>query len=228
VPSSNTTVEPEIYGALPAGVTLHVARLFLTQIAPDSIRDMVEDIETQSRNLASADVDVIALGATAPSFLKGLGYDREMIERIEAATGKPATTTSTALVEAIGALGVTRVVLGSAYDDTVNALARGFLEASGIEVLDAQGLGLVDNLVIGRLDPSTARELARQIDRPEADAVVLACTNWRTMDVIEPLERELGKPVISTTQVTLWAVLRMVGADGVDGFGRLLRPGGAA
>jgi maleate isomerase len=228
VPSSNTTVEPEIYGALPAGVTLHVARLFLTQIAPDSIRDMVEDIETQSRNLASADVDVIALGATAPSFLKGLGYDREMIERIEAATGKPATTTSTALVEAIGALGVTRVVLGSAYDDTVNALARGFLEASGIEVLDAQGLGLVDNLVVGRLDPSTAHELARQIDRPEADAVVLACTNWRTLDVIEPLERELGKPVVSTTQVTLWAVLRMVGADGVDGLGRLLRPGGAA
>jgi maleate isomerase len=228
VPSSNTTVEPEIYGALPAGVTLHVARLFLTQIAPDSIRDMVEDIETQSRNLASADVDVIALGATAPSFLKGLGYDREMIERIEAATGKPATTTSTALVEAIGALGVTRVVLGSAYDDTVNALARGFLEASGIEVLDAQGLGLVDNLVVGRLDPSTAHELARQIDRPEADAVVLACTNWRTLDVIEPLERELGKPVVSTTLVTLWAVLRMVGADGVDGLGRLLRPRGAA
>src|SRR5688572_8446263 len=159
VPSSNTTVEPEIYRALPAGVTLHVARLFLTQIAPDSIRGMVEDIESQSRNLASADVDVIALGATAPSFLKGLGYDREMIGHIEAATGKPATTTSTALVEAIAALGAARVVLGSAYDDTVNALARGFLEASGVQVLDAQGLGPVDNLVVGPRDASTAHEL---------------------------------------------------------------------
>jgi maleate isomerase len=228
VPSSNTTVEPEIYGALPVGATLHVARLFLTQIAPDSIRGMVEDIESQSRNLASADVDVIALGATAPSFLKGLGYDREMIERIEVATGKPATTTSTALVEAIEAIGATRVVLGSAYDDTVNGLARGFLEASGVEVLDARGLGLVDNLVVGRLEASTAQELAREIDRHDADAVVLACTNWRTMEVIEPLERELGKPVLSTTQVTLWAVLRMVGIEGVRGYGRLLRPQGAA
>jgi maleate isomerase len=228
VPSSNTTVEPEIYRALPVGVTLHVARLFLTQIAPDSIRGMVEDIESQSRNLASADVDVIALGATAPSFANGLGYDREMIRRIETATGKPATTTSTALVEAIAALGARRVVVGSAYDDTVNALARGFLEASGVQVLDVRGLGLVDNLVVGRLDASTAHELARQIDRPDADAVVLACTNWRTMEVIEPLERELGKPVLSTTQVTLWAVLRMVGMDGVRGFGQLLRPEGAA
>ena len=73
MPSSNTTVEPEFYHALPAGVTLHTARLFLTQITPESIERMVEDLETQSRLLASADVDVIVLGATAPSFLKGLG-----------------------------------------------------------------------------------------------------------------------------------------------------------
>ena len=70
VPSSNTTVEPEFYRALPKHVTLHVARLFLTQITPEAILNMVQDLETQSRNLASADVDVIVLGATAPSFLK--------------------------------------------------------------------------------------------------------------------------------------------------------------
>ena len=224
VPSSNSTLEPEIYRALPESVTLHVARLFLTRISPDSILGMVEDLETQSRNLASADVDVIVLGATAPSFLKGLGYDREMIARIEAATGKRATTTSTALIEALRYLGVTRVVLGSAYDETVNALAREFLEASGVEVLAAHGLGLVDNLTVGRLEVASAYELARAIDRPDADALVLACTNWRTMDVIELLERELGKPVLSTTQVSLWAALRLVGGiDSLAGYGRLLR-----
>ena len=224
VPSSNSTVEPEIYRALPESVTLHVARLFLTRISPDSILGMVEDLETQSRNLASADVDVIVLGATAPSFLKGLGYDREMIARIEAATGKRATTTSTALIEALKYLGVSRVVLGSAYEETVNAIARDFLEASGVEVLAAHCLGLVDNLTVGRLEVSSAYELARNIDRPDADALVLACTNWRTMDVIEQLERELGKPVLSTTQVSVWAALRMVGGiDGLAGYGRLLR-----
>lgn len=224
VPSSNTTVEPEIYRALPAGVTLHTARLFLTQIEPDSILGMVGELETQSRNLASADVDVIVLGATAPSFLKGLGYDREVTARIEAATGKPATTTSTALIEALAFLGVSRVVLGSAYDETVNAITRDFLEASGIEVLAAHGLGIVDNLTVGRLDVSSAHELALEIDRPDAEALVLACTNWKTMDVIERLEDELAKPVLSTTQVSLWAALRMVNeAGGLSGYGQLLR-----
>ena len=224
VPSSNTTVETEFHRALPAGVTLHVARLFLTQIAADSILNTVRDLEIQSRNLASADVDVIVLGAAAPSFLKGLGYDRELIRKIEAATGKRATTTSTALIEALRYLGVSRVVLGAAYDDKVNAIAKSFLEANGVEVLAAHGLGLVDNLVVGRLGVSSAYEVARKIDRPDAEAIVLACTNWKTMEAIERLERELGKPVVTTTQVSIWAALRAIGGiEGVPGYGRLLR-----
>jgi maleate isomerase len=224
VPSSNTTVEPEFYRVLPAHITLHVARLHLTQIAPESILAMVADLEAQSRNLASADVDVIVLGATAPSFLKGLGYDREIARRIEQATDRPATTTSTALIEALAHLGLKRIVLGSAYDQNVNAIARSFLEANGIKVLDAHGLGLVDNLAVGRLGSDSARELTRAIDRPDAEGIVLACTNWRTMDVIERLEQELGKPVISTTQVTVWAALRALGEHApLEGYGSLLR-----
>jgi len=224
VPSSNTTIEPEFYRALPAHVTLHAARLYLTQIATDSIENVVGDIEAQARNLASADVDVLVLGATAPSFLKGLGYDKEVTRRIEQASGKPATTTSTALVNALQALGIARVALGAAYDDQVNSIAKGFLEANGFEVVRAKGLGLVDNLVVGRLDGSSARELAREIDSPQAQAIVLACTNWRTMDVLEQLEQELGKPVLSTTQVSIWAALRMIGETGpIEGYGQLLR-----
>jgi maleate isomerase len=224
VPSSNTTVEPEFYRALPREVTLHTARLFLTQISPDSILRMVEDMETQAKLLASADVDVIVLGATAPSFLKGLGYDRELIEKITAATGKPATTTTTALVEALTRLGAKKVVLASAYTDKVNAIARQFLEASDVRVLDAQGLSLVDNLVVGRLSADTAYDLAMKVDRPDADAIVLSCTNWASMDAIERIEKATGKPVVSTTQVSIWAALRMIGwTQPVEGYGRLLR-----
>lgn len=228
VPSSNTTVEPEFYRALPRGVTLHTARLFLTRIAPESILKMVEDLETQARLLASADVDVIVLGATAPSFLNGLGYDRELIAKIEAATGRKATTTSTALVQALKHFGAKRVVLGSAYDEKVNGIAKAFLEASGTEVVAMQGLSLVDNLVVGRLGSDTAYDLALKVNRSDADAIVLSCTNWQTMDAIERIERETGKPVITTTQASVWAALRMLGhTESINGYGRLLRELGA-
>ncbi len=224
VPSSNTTVEPEFYRALPRDVTLHTARLYLTRITPEAILNMVGEMETQARLLASADVDVIVLGATAPSFLKGLGYDRELIQKVQSVTGRTATTTSTALIQAIQHLGARRVVLGSAYDEKVNGIARAFLEASGVNVLAMKGLSLVDNLVVGRLGPETAYDLACQVDRDDADAIVLSCTNWQTMDAIERIEREVGKPVISTTQVSIWAALRIIGStQPIEGFGRLLR-----
>ena len=114
-PSSNTTVETEFFKVLPEGVTLHTARLPITQVTPESIGKMADSLDVEAKMLASADVDVIILGATAPSFLKGLGYDREVSKRITDVTGKPATTTSTALLEAFKTLGISRIALGSAY-----------------------------------------------------------------------------------------------------------------
>lgn len=223
VPSSNTSVEAELRDALPRAISMHVGRLPLTRIAAQSIRGIVAPLEEESRKLASAGVDLILLGATAPSFFNGLGYDREVSARIEAATGTAATTTSTALLEALHALGATRVALGAAYDDEVNAVAASFLEANGFGVVQRLGLGYVDNLEVGRLPIETALDVGRRVDRTDADVVVLACTNWVSMAAIDALESELGKPVISTTQASLWACLqRLHWSRPIPGYGALL------
>jgi maleate cis-trans isomerase len=111
----------------------------------------------------------------------------------------------------------------------VNGIAKTFLEASGVEVVAMQGLSLVDNLVVGRLPSDTAYDVALKVNRSDADAIVLSCTNWQTMDAIERIEREAGKPVITTTQASVWAALRMLGhSESISGYGRLLRELGAA
>ena len=44
------------------------------------------------------------------------------------------------------------------------------------------------------------------------------------MDALERIERKTGKPVISTTQASVWAALRAIGhTEPVPGYGRLLR-----
>ena len=223
-PSSNTTVEPEFYRALPEGVTLHTARLPITTVTPESIGRMADSLDEQSKLVATADVDVIILGATAPSFLKGLGYDREVSERITRVTGKPATTTSTALLEAMKLLNISRIALGSAYSPQVNDICASFLEANGVKVVSKDGLNVIDNLQIGRLDVQTAYDLGKKVDHPDAQAVVLACTNWKSMAIVEKLEQAIGKPVLSTTQVSIWGALKKIGFKGsIPGYGRLLR-----
>jgi maleate cis-trans isomerase len=224
LPSSNTTQEEEFWRILPQDTTLHVARLPLRTVEADSTVRIVEDIASESRKLADADVDAIVLAATAPSSRFGIGYDRELIGRIEASSGKPATTASTASIQALQALDARRIVIAAPWSEAVNVTASAFLEASGIQVLGHQALGHLSNLEIGALADQTAYDLGRSVDRPEADAVMLACGNWRTRAIVDRLEEAIGKPVITTNQVSLWAVLRLAERTGaVPGWGRLLR-----
>ncbi|MDR3530598.1 MAG: hypothetical protein P4L90_08620 [Rhodopila sp.] len=224
LPSSNTTQEPEFTRILPDGVTLHVARLPLRTVEPSSTARIVEDIETESQKLADADVDAIVLAATAPSSRNGLGYDQELIRRIETASGKKATTASTALIQALTALQVKRLVIAAPWSEATNVTSAAFIEASGFTVLAHRALGHVSNLEIGLLGEQTAYDLGVALDRPEAQAVMLACGNWLTMGIVDRLESMIGKPVPTTNQVSLWAVLRLAGYHApVFGWGRLLR-----
>ena len=160
---------------LPKHITQHVARMRLTQVEANSTLRIVEEIETESRKLADVDVDVIVLAATAPSSRNGIGYDRGTYRAHQsAASGKPATTASTALLEALRALSAKTIVLGAPWGDAINRTTAAFIEANGLTWWRRQR-GRVDNLDIGLLDPQSAYDVGRRIDRPEADAV--AC--WR-------------------------------------------------
>src|ERR1700726_2212785 len=212
VPSSSSVQERDIGRALPDDITLHVARMRLSNVDAESTLRIVQEIETESQKLADVDVDVIIFPATAPSSRNGIGYDQELIKRISAASGKPATTASTALLEALHVLAVKHIALGAPWSASVNQSVAAFIEANGVKVLAQEALGLVSNLEIGRL-----------VNRPAADAVTLACGNWSTFGIIDRLERDLGKPVLTTNQVSLWHALKMMGMRPLGGLGVLLR-----
>ena len=126
---------------MPEEVTLHVARLPLRTVEPSATAKIVEDIETESQKLADAAVDAIVLAATAPSSRNGLGYDQQLIQRIEAASGRRATTASTALIQALQVLHVRRLVIGAPWSEATNVTTAAFIEASGFQVLGPSGAG---------------------------------------------------------------------------------------
>jgi maleate cis-trans isomerase len=223
VPSSSSVQERDFRKVLPDAITLHVARMRLSNVEAESTLQIVQEIEIESQKLADVDVDVIVFPATAPSSRNGIGYDQELIKRIRAASGKPATTASTALLEALRVLSAKRIVLGAPWSAPVNQTVAAFIEANGIEVLAQETLGFIRNLEIGLLDPETALDVGRRVNRPGADAVILACGNWSTFSIIDQLERDLGKPVLTTNQVSVWHALKMMNMRPLGGLGVLLR-----
>src|SRR5689334_19398047 len=223
LPSSSSVQERDFCKVLPEDITLHVARMRSSNVEAESTLRVVQEIESESQKLADVDVDVIIFPATAPSSRNGPGYDQELIKRISAASGKPATTASTALLEALRALSVKQIAPGAPWSASVNQSVAAFLEANGVKVLAQEALGLVRNLEIGLLDPQTAFDVGRRVDRSEADAVMLACGNWSTFGIVDRLERDLRKPVLTTNQVSLWHALKIMGTRPLDGPGVLLR-----
>jgi maleate cis-trans isomerase len=223
-PSSNTTQEPEFSAALPASVSLHTGRVSYRDITPAEQDRCVLELESESRKLADAEVGVIVFAATAPTLAKGKGYDRELIKRMEDASGRPATTAATAFVDALRLLGARKVSIGAPWSKTMDKPMVEFMQASGFEVVHSEVVGFVASVDLGRVGPETAYELARRADRPDADAIIMPGGNWASMPVVERLERELGKPILVNNAVSLWAGLRLLKRnDSISGYGRLLR-----
>src|ERR1700750_1700620 len=134
-PSSNPVQEPEFSAALPPTVSRHTARVAYRDITPQEQDRCVLELESESRKLADAEVDVIVFAATAPALVKGKGYDRELIRRMEDASGRPATTAATAFVDALTMLGVEEIAIGAPWSKVMDKLMVEFVEASGFTVV---------------------------------------------------------------------------------------------
>lgn len=222
VPSSNTTMEPEFYRMAPGGVSIHTARMRFVEATPEALRKMADDALKAAKDLATAEPDVIIYGCTTGALVGGVNWERELVKTLERETGVKIITTAFAVVEALKSLNVGKVAVATPYTDELNELEGAFLGEHGIEVTSIKGLGIVKNTEIGAKPSWVAYRLASEVFKPEADGVFISCTNFRTIEVIEKLESELGKPVVTSNQASMWSALRLI-RESVRGYGRLLR-----
>ncbi|MCL5959409.1 MAG: maleate cis-trans isomerase [Chloroflexi bacterium] len=213
VPSSNTTMEYEFYRYLPPGVHLHTSRMPCIDVNAEQLGHMARVSVDGAALLADCQAEVILFGCTSGSFLEGLGFDRRLEKSITERTGRPVITTTHALLDVFEHLSVKSLLVCTPYIDDINERERRFLLDNGYHVAGLHGLGILENTRIGALDPAEAFKLAFQNDTSEAEAIFISCTNFRTFEIINPLSKVLGKPVITSNQASLWAALRYFEED---------------
>lgn len=217
-------LDHEYWELVPSGVSVHITRISVPQeeqtLAVLEAQTQSPDIEKAAANLNLIRLDAIAYACTSGSFLHGFGSDSKIIRRMETASGVPCTTTTTSAVRALKALGSKKLSVVTPYPDEINARLKIFLEDSGFHVVALKGLGLYREIY--NQPAGDAYRLAREADNIAADAIFISCTNFRSVEVLKVLEQDLGKPVVSANQVTVWDLLRLAGVNPVnEKYGKL-------
>jgi maleate cis-trans isomerase len=225
-PSPETVGCEEWRRAMPEGVCLVETRTLLHDVTIEGLSETVKQVERAALELASAEVDVILHAGTAIAFFRGFGHDQELSRRITATTGIKATTSLTAVVEALRILGIKRPAIATSYLADIDARLVSVLEQSAFKVAAIRGMGLKRSIDMGKVMPDETYRLAREAasSAPDADGIFISCGNLRSFEAIEPLETDTGLPVVTSNQAGLWQTLRMVGvSEALPNLGRLLR-----
>jgi maleate isomerase/arylmalonate decarboxylase len=235
VPFTNTNLEADLALLRPPGVSLHFARLggYDRDMVPDAAQMAglgTASLDEPLRLIAGVRPDVILYGCTSATLTHGLSFDRDLAARIHGLTGASTVTAAGAIVQALGALDVTRIGFASPYVGEINDLAVRFLSAAGFETVVRADIGrALGNYGQGELTPDEVFELALRADHPQAQALVLSCTDLRSVEAIARLETALGKPVVSSNQALLFAALQALHIDpGKVECGRLFKRTGVA
>lgn len=236
--------EAEIWAMAPPGVTVHTARF-------DSPRKPGSDF-TGNQGAALAEspeiargleqlgqmrLDAICLCFGSSSFLAGAGFDEEFaVEASRKAGGTPVTTAPLAMVDAMRSLGIKRPQLVSPpwFTSTSYAAAEKYFAETGFAFAgqmrfdlgpgwrSLQTYEIYDQGGQWDVRPEEVYRQARANFTKGADGVLIPGSGFRALEAIEPLEADLGVPVVTSNQACLWQCLRIAGVLGRGmGVGRL-------
>ncbi|MFI2200726.1 decarboxylase [Streptomyces sp. NPDC020192] len=177
----------------------------------DALREMGSERRLASgvEELRLTGAETVVWACTSGSFVHGWEGARDQVRTLALLAGMPASSTSFAFVHAAQEIGVRRVAVGATYPEDVAGLFADFLRAGGLEVTGVRASGIVTAAEVGTWGEAEVLALARSADSPDAGAVLLPDTALHTAAYLPQLEKELGKPVLTANQVTVWEGLRL-------------------
>lgn len=231
IPPGNPTIECEMPEMAPPGVSVHFSRM----VAPgeggtldgqeERNRSQIAHIDESADLLAKVKPDVMMLAHTASSYTLGRRAEAELVERLRTKYRTTFATAFGSVVMALKTLGVKRIALGAPYTEAITLQGKALLEEHGFTVVCYRVLQGVTNIFDET--PERAYRLGRSVDAPEVEAVFLSGLGMPTIPILDTLEQDLGKPVISAASAMMWNALRLAGVrEPVAGYGRLLTSGG--
>jgi maleate isomerase len=217
----------EFYRIVPPGVTMLITTLEVgNTYTPEAFAGSHDRSTAAAKAMADAGADVVVLGGNPVNQSIGIENLPRWSSELAADIGAPVITSTLAQVEALQRLGARRIATAHMAGPDHEARAHRQIQAMGFESAGVLSPDPVPLLRYGTIEPDLAIQVGRELRRrfPEADCLHFASAHWPVAFAVEPLERELGVPVMTSGLAIIWKALRTAGIpDEIPGFGRLLR-----
>lgn len=228
-PTACTEIFPyEFYQVAPDGVTLVLSNLVIRDARQSSqVEASWQGFDAAIGCLAETQVDHIILSGAPLVLAKGVARYRELLAWLREKSPVPATTSPQAFADGLKHLGAVKLAVATSFIPAHNQLVREFLSAEGFDVVAVEGLDTgMTSIEKAMLSPQQVFDHVRNVGQRHSacDAVLITSSAWPTLAVIQALEDEIGKPVVSSAVGQIWAPFRDLGikAD-IRGYGKLLQ-----
>ena len=190
-------------------------------LSKENLIKMSEKVTDVTKNiLPDENIDCIVYGCTSGTI--AIGYDTIEKKVKEAKPKAKITTPSTAAIKALKKLKIKKIAIFTPYSKKLNDEVIDYFSSQGFDIVVNTSLDIAADYDIGKVEQNFLFKTLSQIEIKNADALFISCTALPVLNIIERLEKELGKPVITSNQSLIWDTLENIGMNkDILGFGKL-------
>jgi maleate isomerase len=222
--ATDFNIETDLRRMYPEGTEIFTTRVRNTNpLTIENLRTMAPQISSASDTLLPGyDLDVIIYACTSGTIAIGV---KEIAQLIHAS--RPNLIVVDPVSAALAAFqklsANKKISILTPYTKEVNHEVAAFFSENGYDVLSMAGFGFEDDTAMTFIPPADIVDAAVEMFNPNADLLFISCTALRASVVIDQIEAQIGKPVLSTNQVLAWHSLQALGySHPIKGFGSLM------
>ena len=217
LPADNAVLEYEVNRLPLPGVSFHIARM-----SPLGLQELPAEALRLIPSLKECRVNILIYACASSSFMFGVAANEELEKKIREMAGMDAISATSSLILSLKAFGIRKVALATPYWKELDEKLLSYFKEGDINVVHIESLCLSSWEAMNNQTPDAVYQLVKKADHPEAEGILILSTNLPTFEVLQFLEDDLRKPVISTNQGMVWGACRRLGIrDAIAGYGRL-------
>jgi maleate cis-trans isomerase len=216
--------EVDLDEKIPAKIKYLTLTMNFTQGTEEEFRTSMPGYEAKSAELARMGADLVRPSGAPPFMLLGYRREQELISGWEKTYGVQMFTSGQNHIRALRTLGIKKFVGASYFPERMNQVFARYFTEAGFEVLGMEGIDspFAD---VPRVPPEQILEFMKRAagKHKDADGLYMLGSAWKTLEIIEPLEKSSGLPVVHAGPARCWETqLRLGLRHPMPGYGRLL------